>query len=91
MILVSCASPARRIFLTDLMQSRLATSRVGPSTSVRIYSLIDLNVLAYCVSEIMTPAEAEKFKYNVFDLTKEWRPEDVPYQEVGRIVLNQNP
>lgn len=39
----------------------------------------------------MTPAEAEKFKYNIFDLTKEWLPEDVPLQEIGRIVLNQNP
>jgi catalase len=41
--------------------------------------------------QVLTPAQAEKFKYNVFDLTKEWRREDVPYQEVGRIVLNQNP
>jgi hypothetical protein len=91
MIPVSHASPARRAFLIDFTQLRLATSRAGPSTSVRIYSLIGLCVLAHCISEIMTPEEAEKFKYNVFDLTKEWRPEDVPYQEVGRIVLNQNP
>ncbi|KAF7976232.1 hypothetical protein HWV62_7260 [Athelia sp. TMB] len=41
--------------------------------------------------QIMSPADAEKFKYNVFDLTKEWLTDDVPYQEVGRIVLNQNP
>ncbi|KXN88045.1 Catalase [Leucoagaricus sp. SymC.cos] len=41
--------------------------------------------------QAMTPAEAEKFKYNIFDLTKEWLPEDVPLQEIGRITLNQNP
>ncbi|KAF8892885.1 catalase-like domain-containing protein [Infundibulicybe gibba] len=41
--------------------------------------------------QVMTPAQAEKFKYNVFDLTKEWLPADVPLQEVGKIVLNQNP
>lgn len=28
---------------------------------------------------------------NIFDLTKEWQPDVVPLQEVGRIVLNQNP
>ncbi|KAF9458977.1 catalase-like domain-containing protein [Collybia nuda] len=41
--------------------------------------------------QVMTPSEAEKFKYNIFDLTKEWLPEDVPLQEIGRITLNQNP
>ncbi|KAF8892917.1 catalase-like domain-containing protein [Infundibulicybe gibba] len=41
--------------------------------------------------QVMTPQEAESFKYNVFDLTKEWLPSEVPLQEVGRITLNQNP
>ncbi len=27
---------------------------------------------------------------NIFDLTKEWYPEEVPLQEIGRITLNQN-
>ncbi|KAH7923317.1 catalase-domain-containing protein [Leucogyrophana mollusca] len=41
--------------------------------------------------QVMEPKDAETFKYNIFDLTKEWLPEDVPLQEVGRITLNQNP
>ncbi|TFK42776.1 catalase-like domain-containing protein [Crucibulum laeve] len=41
--------------------------------------------------QVMTAQQAEKFKYNIFDLTKEWLAEDVPLQEVGRITLNQNP
>jgi catalase len=28
---------------------------------------------------------------NPLDLTKEWLREDIPYQEVGKIVLTQNP
>ncbi|KZO89518.1 catalase-domain-containing protein [Calocera viscosa TUFC12733] len=41
--------------------------------------------------QVMDPQTAMNFTYNVFDLTKEWYPEDVPRLEVGRIVLNQNP
>ncbi|ETW79350.1 catalase [Heterobasidion irregulare TC 32-1] len=41
--------------------------------------------------QVMDPKTAEKFKYNIFDLTKEWLVEDVPLQEVGRITFNQNP
>ncbi|EGN97113.1 hypothetical protein SERLA73DRAFT_161314 [Serpula lacrymans var. lacrymans S7.3] len=41
--------------------------------------------------QTMTPAQAEAYKYNVFDLTKEWLVDEVPLQEIGRIVLNQNP
>lgn len=40
--------------------------------------------------QVMTAAQAEKYKYNVFDLTKEWIEEEVPLHEVGRIVLNKN-
>ncbi|KAG1846331.1 catalase-like domain-containing protein [Suillus tomentosus] len=41
--------------------------------------------------QIMTPQQAENYKYNILDLTKEWLVEDVPYQEIGRITLVQNP
>ncbi|EPY51580.1 catalase [Schizosaccharomyces cryophilus OY26] len=41
--------------------------------------------------QTMTPEEAEKFRYNIFDLTKVWPHKDVPMQEVGRFTLNQNP
>ncbi|KAF9452129.1 catalase-domain-containing protein [Macrolepiota fuliginosa MF-IS2] len=40
--------------------------------------------------QAMNATQAEKFKYNIFDLTKEWLPEDVPLIEIGRITLNQN-
>lgn len=41
--------------------------------------------------QIMTPQQAENYKYNILDLTKEWLVEDAPYQEIGRITLVQNP
>lgn len=28
---------------------------------------------------------------NILDLTKDWDPEDVPMQEIGKFVLTQNP
>ncbi|CAD6884558.1 unnamed protein product [Tilletia controversa] len=39
--------------------------------------------------QVMTKEEAAKYRYDVLDLTKDWL--DVPYHEVGKIVLNQNP
>ncbi|KAF9027411.1 catalase-domain-containing protein [Hymenopellis radicata] len=42
-------------------------------------------------AQVMTPSEAETFKYNVLDLTKDWSPEDVPRTEIGKFYLTQNP
>ncbi len=41
--------------------------------------------------QIMPEAEAEKTKYNPFDLTKVWPHGDYPLIEVGMIELNRNP
>lgn len=41
--------------------------------------------------QVMTPEQAEKQKFNVFDITKVWPHEDFPLIEVGKIVLNKNP
>ncbi|CAK1363215.1 unnamed protein product [Cercospora beticola] len=37
----------------------------------------------------MTPEQAEEYRYDVLDLTKDWL--GVEYQEIGRIFLTQNP
>jgi catalase len=39
----------------------------------------------------MTFEQADKFKYNPFDLTKVWSHKDYPLIEVGRMTLNRNP
>ena len=43
-----------------------------------------------CV-QIMTQAQAEKFRWNPFDLTKVWPHKDFPLIEVGIMELNRNP
>lgn len=39
----------------------------------------------------MTAQQAEKFRYNVLDLTKIWPHAEFPLRPVGRLVLNENP
>lgn len=41
--------------------------------------------------QVMTFAEAEKFRWNPFDLTKVWPHSEFPLIPVGRFVLNRNP
>lgn len=41
--------------------------------------------------QVMTFAEAEKFRWNPFDLTKIWPQAEYPLIPVGRMVLNRNP
>ena len=39
----------------------------------------------------MTPEQAEKFEYNVLDLTKVWPHAEFPLRLVGKLVLDENP
>jgi catalase len=41
--------------------------------------------------QIMTPAQAEAYRFDPFDVTKVWPHKDVPLMVVGRLVLNRNP
>ncbi|KAF9479504.1 catalase [Pholiota conissans] len=41
--------------------------------------------------QTMTPAQAEKFRYNVLDLTKVWPHSEFPLRPIGKFVLNENP
>jgi catalase len=38
----------------------------------------------------MTPEQAEKFRYNVLDLTKVWPHAEFPLRPIGKLVLNEN-
>ena len=42
-------------------------------------------------AQIMPAADAENYKWNVFDVTKVWPHTDYPRQPIGRMVLNRNP
>lgn len=41
--------------------------------------------------QIMPYAEARTYRFDPFDVTKLWPPEDYPLVPVGRLVLNRNP
>jgi catalase len=41
--------------------------------------------------QIMPAAEASKYRFNPFDVTKVWSHRDYPLMTIGRIVLNRNP
>jgi catalase len=41
--------------------------------------------------QIMPVADAAKYRFNPFDLTKVWPYKDYPLIEVGKLVLNRNP
>nr|AAY87889.1 catalase [Taiwanofungus camphoratus] len=41
--------------------------------------------------QTMTAAQAEKFRYNILDLTKIWSHKEFPLRPIGKMVLNENP
>lgn len=41
--------------------------------------------------QIMTPEQAEEYRFDLFDVTKVWPHKDVPPITIGRMVLNRNP
>lgn len=41
--------------------------------------------------QIMPEAEGEKYKWDIYDVTKCWCHKDYPLIQVGRVVLNKNP
>ena len=41
--------------------------------------------------QVLTPEQAQGFRWNIFDLTKVWPQAEVPLRPVGRFTLNRNP
>lgn len=41
--------------------------------------------------QIMTPEQAQDYRFDIFDITKVWPHGDFPPIEVGKLVLNRNP
>lgn len=40
--------------------------------------------------QVLTPEQAQKFKWNIFDLTKVWPQGEVPLRRFGKLTLNKN-
>src|SRR5436190_7922737 len=43
-----------------------------------------------CYIQVLSPEQAEKFRWNIFDLTKVWPQGQVPLRRFGRFTLNKN-
>ncbi|KAF9893866.1 peroxisomal catalase A [Aspergillus nanangensis] len=43
-----------------------------------------------CYVQVLSPEQAEKFRWNIFDLTKAWPQSQVPLRRFGRFTLNKN-
>ncbi|KAB8079413.1 catalase-like domain-containing protein [Aspergillus leporis] len=41
--------------------------------------------------QVMDPSEAEKYRWNIFDMTKVWSHKDFPLRQIGRLTMNRNP
>ncbi|PSS23489.1 hypothetical protein M430DRAFT_40651 [Amorphotheca resinae ATCC 22711] len=41
--------------------------------------------------QVMTPEQAENYRWNIFDITHIWPHSDFPLQPVGKLTLNRNP
>jgi catalase len=41
--------------------------------------------------QVMDPADAEKYRWNIFDMTKVWPHQDYPLRQIGLLTLNRNP
>ncbi|KAK2048164.1 catalase [Colletotrichum somersetense] len=41
--------------------------------------------------QVMEPKEAEKYRWNIFDITKTWSHKDYPLIPVGKVTLKRNP
>lgn len=41
-------------------------------------------------AQVMEPAQAENYRWNIFDMTKVWPHKDFPLRELGKLTLNRN-
>ncbi|CAG7937625.1 unnamed protein product [Penicillium salamii] len=41
--------------------------------------------------QVMSPSEAEAYRWNIFDMTKVWPQKDFPLKKIGKMTLNRNP
>jgi catalase len=41
--------------------------------------------------QVLDPKDAERFRWNIFDVTKVWPHSDVPLRPVGKMTLDRNP
>lgn len=40
--------------------------------------------------QVMSPEQAENYKWNIFDMTKVWPHRDFPLRKIAQLTLNEN-
>jgi hypothetical protein len=40
--------------------------------------------------QLMSPEQAEGYRWNIYDMTKVWSHKDFPLQPIGRLTMNRN-
>ncbi|KAI0746660.1 catalase [Daedaleopsis nitida] len=77
--------------LTDADATKLAGENADYGTQALFEDIEKGEFPAWTVYvQTMTPEQAEKFRYNILDLTKVWPHKEYPLRPVGKIVLNKN-
>ncbi|KAI5782657.1 putative catalase [Geopyxis carbonaria] len=69
----------------------LASSNPDHSTQDLFESIEKKEFPSWTVyAQVMTPEQAEKFKFSIFDLTKVWPQGEFPLRRFGKLTLNEN-
>ncbi|KAF8737448.1 hypothetical protein AX14_012838 [Amanita brunnescens Koide BX004] len=78
--------------LNDETATRLAGENPDYGIQLLVNAIKSGNFPSWTVYiQTMTPEQAEKFRYNVLDLTKIWPHAEFPLRPIGKLVLNENP
>ena len=78
--------------LTDEQATKLAGENADYGIQAMFNAIEEGNYPTWDVFiQTMTPEQAEKFRYNVLDLTKVWPHAEFPLRPIGKLVLNENP
>ncbi|KAK3367515.1 catalase-like domain-containing protein [Podospora didyma] len=78
--------------LTAAEATRLAGEDPDNHTADLHNSIAAGNFPSWTLSiQVMTPQQAETYRWNIFDMTKVWPHADFPLQPVGKLTFNKNP
>lgn len=78
--------------LTAQEATRLAGTNPDYATMDLFQAIENKQFPSWTVSvQLMTPNEASKYRWNIFDVTKVWPHKDYPLVPIGKLVLNKNP
>jgi len=77
--------------LTDAEAGKLASENPDWNTQDLFDAIQNGDYPSWSVYvQVLSPEQAEKFRWNIFDLTKVWPQKEVPLRPFGKFTLNKN-